>query len=114
MNLRVTEREGFSDASNEDNSAKAKIAVPQPNQVSQLSSSTRTQPKQQQATERDIDSFFKDFDKSPEPFGSQKNPTHEFELLPKTRTYKFRNLMYNSIAQKFRDYKNNGNLMEAY
>ena len=41
-------------------------------------------------------------------------PNYNFELLPKTRTYRFRNIMYNSIAQKFRDYKNNGYLMEAY
>jgi len=61
-----------------------------------------------------VDPFFKEFEKQAEPFGSAKNPAYEFELVPKTRTYRFRNLMYNSIAQKFRDYKNNGSLAEAY
>lgn len=42
------------------------------------------------------------------------NTNTDFKLVPKTRTYKFRNLMYNAIAQKFRDYKNNGCMAEAY
>lgn len=57
---------------------------------------------------------YKDFGKNPEPFGNAKQTNFDFELLPKSRTYRFRNLMYNAIAQKFRDYKNNSCLTEAY
>ena len=53
----------------------------------------------------------KEFGKSPDPFS---NANLEFELVPKTRTYRFRNLMFNMIAQKFRDYKNNGHMKEAF
>ena len=58
--------------------------------------------------------FYKEFGKAPEPFGNARHTNFNFELEPKSRTYKFRNLMYNAIAQKFRDYKNNGRMSEAY
>ena len=38
----------------------------------------------------------------------------DFQLVAKTRTYKFKNLAYSSIAQKFRYYKDNGRPTEAY
>lgn len=58
--------------------------------------------------------FYKEFGKAPEPFGNARSTNFSFKLVPKTKTYKFRNLMYSQIAQKFRDYKNNGCLAEAY
>lgn len=112
LNLRITQREDTSEAAAEDiNAQRIKQQLP----TAQSAAANKPSAQQKtQAIERDIAPFFKEFEKSSEPFGSEKKPNYDFELLPKTRTYKFRNLMYNSIAQKFRDYKNNGCLMEAY
>jgi len=56
----------------------------------------------------------KSFGKEERPFGSAENTPYFFDLSPKTRTFRFRTLPYTLIAQKFRDYKNNGMLAEAF
>ena len=47
---------------------------------------------------KEDNSFWKEFGKSPEPFGSPQQKFYKFELVAKSRTYKFRNLMYNVIG----------------
>ena len=57
--------------------------------------------------------FHNGFGRDVDPFGNINTIKYKFELLPKTRTYKFRNLPYQIMAQKFSEYQNNGWIEEA-
>jgi len=62
--------------------------------------------KKQQQNEQEIKPFHNGFGRDEVPFGKPESSSlkYKFELIPKTRTYRFRNLPYNTMAQKFAEY----------
>ena len=63
--------------------------------------------------EQEAKPFHNGFGRDVDPFGNVNSIKYRFELMPKTRTYKFRNLPYQIMAQKFSEYQNNGWIEEA-
>ena len=60
------------------------------------------------------ENFQKNFGKDERPFGTfVPKPLYVFDLKPKSRTLSLRNLPYNILATKFREYKDSGHISDA-
>jgi hypothetical protein len=57
--------------------------------------------------------FYKYFDKEPQPFGSAFSDIKLFTYGTKSRSYELRSLPYRVIADRFAEYKADGNVESA-
>ncbi len=56
------------------------------------------------------DDFFKEFGKTEMPFGPPDKSYLRIELVPKSKTYGLRNLPYRILANKYQDFKQDGQI----
>lgn len=59
------------------------------------------------------DDYFKEFGKSETPFGPHDRSYHRIEMVGKAKTYGLRNLSYKMLADKYREYRNEGRIENA-
>ncbi len=59
------------------------------------------------------DDYFKEFGKSETPFGPHDRSYHRIEIVGKAKTYGLRNLSYKMLADKYREYRNEGRIENA-